>query len=257
VEEREFRPTIYKVWNRSSVLSFDDAMFMNKVKVSMSPVGSRSKGSYVFANIDFDDGLLLADLVLNNLFTKVFPFEGSTETDVIGGKFVKYGGSKSSQQYGGRPECRILEILALGKKDTEQTPEGPVTKYTPRWKVTIKVGEGVVDPEKGTIKAKDYSNMSVQIFYVTNEQMRKLMLRLKLHLETYFSIHFAEMYDSRGNLSTDFRDDVFKSSHRSAGGEDRSIPSPSPVDEGFDPTPPTDPFVESASSFDATGMVDL
>lgn len=238
VEQREYRPTISKVWSRSSVLSFDDALFMNKIKLSMSPVGKSAKGSYVFANLDFDDVLLLADAILNGQFTKLFPHKGETDTDIIGGRFQKYGGSKSSQQYGGRPESRIIEINALMKK----------ADNTPRWKVTIKVGEGIVDSEKGTIKPKDFGNMSTQIFYVTNADMRKIMLRLRLHLETYFARHFEDMYDSKGNLSTDFRDDVFTSTHRSAGGEDRTIHT-DPDEPAFEPT--------SDSSYESSGMVDL
>lgn len=268
--DREFRPTIDKVWSRSNVLSFEDALYMNKIKVSASPLGDRKgKDPYVYANLDIGDALVLADAILRNVFAKVFPASGEmpgwkdNPGEFIVGKYVKYGGTAKSNAYGGRPESRVLEIIALvgqktvtvqtGVDDQGQATYAEQVVMDPtkqRWLIKIMAGEGVLG-QTGMIKPKDVKMSATQRAYVTSDKMREMMLLLDLHVRTYFQHYFAlppdegGLYGTDGGFNTDFRDDCFKSNHRTPAEQPSATPAAEPM------------FQDTPRDTGPVGMVDM
>jgi hypothetical protein len=210
----KYRPTIDKKWTASRVISVQDALDMGKIMFSSNERGNDSVLSY----LDFDEALTLCNLALSGLFTITYPATDVQAGVTVTGRFTKYGGTKSTPRYNGGAESRILEIMA-GVQDG-----------VPKWIITIRNSEGVVNATTGMIAPKTGANVVSQRVYFTHEEMLKMFSKIRLHLEAYYINNVGSLYDDNGEWNTDRREDSFTTD---------SAKNYSKVSESVDSGPPT------------------
>jgi hypothetical protein len=204
--QRKFRPTIWAKWSKKGVVSITDTLCIGKVQFSATERGKDNVRCY----LDMHKAIVLANAILNGKFAQLWPsmYKGDSYTTVA--KWTVYGGAAKSKTYNGSPESRILEIEQILDKDNDG---GDRVRFV----ITIRVGEGILDTEKGTIKPKDYRNMIFQRQYLSIEETYEMASILKMHIESYYNKYMADFYDEDGNFRTSGAiDDVFTSTVRSA-----------------------------------------
>lgn len=195
--EREFRPTVVRVFSKSTAFSIEDILNIDQFKISISPMGENKKGSYVVSFIDIDEVRYLADIILSGLFGKLHPSSGKFgQNDEIVAKWEKMGGSSKSPKYNNQPESRIVEVYGLtGARGA-------------RVAITVKNGPGRLNAQGG-ISPLSGGNIQSQTAFFTMPQIRMLMLKLRDHINAYESYHLPQLYDARGKRSQGGRVDCF------------------------------------------------
>jgi hypothetical protein len=210
-KNHKFRPTIAKVFrlgrdNKGNVISVEDALNQGKIKFTASGFGKNVSPDYVYCNVDFDEALMLAHMILGGTFAQAFPPKNGPQqigNDTIVAEYTAYKGSPKSDQFNGQPESRMIEIRGMLTKNRDG-------KMEPRYSITMWVGPGQKTATGAIMPSAQRSQMISQRVYLSVADITKMFLKIKLHVESYYHKCFDEMYDpATGTIYKGFRNDLF------------------------------------------------